>query len=296
VNSVQPRPPQTTSEELCGASGRRVQVIRPLHSVSENLIDGIRSLVQGAGLLRAMTVTRLKMRYRYSLLGWGWALLQPLSLMVLYSVIFSNITKYGADDFPYTLFIFAGLTPWAFCSTAISTAVAGMLNYRSLMATVYFPREIVPISFVAAALVDFGITFMVLLLMMLHYSVPISAAALFAFPILGILVVLVTAICLLVSSVQVRIRDISVALPLLLQILVFTAPIVYPASAVPPNLRSLYWLNPFAILIQSFREAIVGGMVPFFGDMLYCVVVAVTFFLVAYLIFKRIEPTIVDDM
>ena len=243
-----------------------------------------------------MTISRLKMRYRYSLLGWSWALLQPLSLMVIYTLIFSNIIKYSTQDFPYALFIFAGLTPWAFCSTAISTAVAGMLSHRSLMATVYFPREIVPISFVAASLVDFVIAFVVLLLMMLCYSVRIYVTAMLVFPILGILSVLVTAICLAVSSIQIRIRDVNVALPLLLQLLLFSAPIVYPASAVPQELQNLYWLNPFAILIQSFREAVVGGNVPPVGDLLYCAVVAVTCFLVAYLIFKRIEPTIVDDM
>ena len=290
------KPTQNVSEGLHRATARRVQRIRPTRSATEDLIGGMRSLGQAAGLLRAMTVSRLKMRYRYSLLGWSWALLQPLSLMVIYTLIFSNIIKYSTQDLPYALFIFAGLTPWAFCSTAISTAVAGMLSHRSLMATVYFPREIVPISFVAASLVDFAIAFVVLLLMMLCYSVRIYATAMLVFPILGILLVLVTAICLAVSSIQIRIRDVNVALPLLLQILLFSAPIVYPASAVPQELRNLYWLNPFAILIQSFREAVVGGDVPPVGDLLYCAVVAVTSFLLAYLIFRRIEPTIVDDM
>jgi len=289
-------PPKIASEDLCGsATARPIQRIRPAHSAAEDLIGGIRSLGQATGLLRAMTVSRLKMRYRYSLLGWGWALLQPLSLMVIYTLIFSNITRFN-QDFPYSLFIFAGLTPWAFCSTAISTAVAGMLSHRSLMATVYFPREIVPISFVGASLIDFVIAFLVLLVMMLHYSVPISVTALLAVPILAVLTVLVTAICLLLSSIQIRIRDVNVALPLLLQILLFTAPVVYPASAVPPDLRSLYWLNPFAILIQSFREAVVAGNVPPAGALLYCAVVAIICFLLAYLLFKRIEPTIVDDM
>jgi lipopolysaccharide transport system permease protein len=243
-----------------------------------------------------MTVTRLKMRYRYSLLGWGWALLQPLSLTVVYSLIFSHSTSDKTDSLPYPLFVFAGLTPWAFCSTAISTAVAGILNHRTLMATVYFPREIVPISFVAASLVDFVIAVGMLLFMMFCYSIPISMNVFFVLPISSILMILVVAFCLLLSSVQVRIRDISVALPLILQVLVFAAPIVYPASAVPLAFRSLYWLNPFAILIQSFRDAVVGGRIPLVGDLLYCAVMAVTCFVISYLIFKKIEPTIVDDM
>jgi lipopolysaccharide transport system permease protein len=133
-------------------------------------------------------------------------------------------------------------------------------------------------------------------LMMLYYSVPIAATALLALPILVILAILVIAICLIVSSIQIRMRDISVALPLVLQVLVFTAPIVYPASSVPASLESLYWLNPFAILVQSFREAVVGGDIPSTGDLLYCIVVAVACLLISYLVFKKIEPTIVDDM
>jgi ABC-type polysaccharide/polyol phosphate export permease len=164
------------------------------------------------------------------------------------------------------------------------------------MATVYFPREIVPISFVVVSLIDLGIAFVVLLLMMLYYSVPIATTALLALPIVVILAILVIAICLIVSSIQIRIRDISVVLPLVLQVLVFTAPIVYPASSVPASLESLYWLNPFAILVQSFREAVVGGDIPSIGDLLYCIVVAVACLLISYLIFKKIEPTIVDDM
>ena len=287
---------QSISEGSCVASDRPIQVIRPLHSAGDVLVNGMRSLVQSAGLLRAMTTTHLKMRYRYSLLGWCWALLQPLTLMLLYTLIFSHLVSYSDTSPPYALFVFAGLTPWAFCSTSISTSAAGMLNNRSLMTTVYFPREIVPISFVIASLIDPVIAFGVLLSMMLYYSIPISMTILVTIPIFGILVILVISICLFVSSIQVRLRDISVALPLVLQVLVFTTPIVYPASAVPADLQSLYWLNPFAILVESFRDAVIGGGIPHARDMLYCTVIGVVCFLISYLIFKKIEPTIVDDI
>ena len=229
------------SEGSSTAAARPVQVIRPVRSVGDVLANGMRSLVQSAGLLRAMTVTHLKMRYRYSLLGWCWALLQPLTLMVLYTLIFSHLVSYSDGSPPYALFVFAGLMPWAFCSTSISTSAAGMLNHRTLMATVYFPREIVPISFVMASLIDPAIAFTVLSSMMLYYLISIPWTIFLIMPIFGILVILVASICLVISSLQVQIRDVSVALPLLLQVLVFTAPIVYPASAVPAAVQSLYW-------------------------------------------------------
>ena len=278
------------------AASRQSVIIRPRRSFFDVLISDLRSLVRSAGLLRAMTAMRLKLRYRQSLLGWLWGILQPMSLMALYSLIFSRLAIYGAQPLPYALFVFAGLTPWVFCSTSISTSAAGMLTYRSLMAAAYFPREIIPISFVAASLVDFAIAFAVLLLIMTYYSIPISMAAIMALPILAILTVLVIAASLLISSIQVRVRDINVALPLVLQVLVFTTPIVYPASAVPASLQSFYWLNPFAILIQEFRESVVGGNFPPAGDLLYCAVIAAIAFLISFWIFKKIEPTLVDDM
>jgi len=287
---------QGMSEGSFIASDRPLQVIRPVRSAGEIMLDGMRSLVQSAGLLRAMTVTHLKMRYRYSFLGWYWAFLQPFTLMLLYTLIFSHLVSYSDGSPPYALFVFAGLIPWTFCSTSITTAAAGMLNQRSLMATVYFPREIVPISFVIASLIDPAIAFTLLSSMMLYYSISIPWTIFLIIPIFGVLAILVVSICLVVSSLQVRIRDVSVALPLLLQVLVFTAPIVYPASAVPAAVQSLYWYNPFAILVQSFREAVIGGSVQFAGDMVYCTVTAVVCFLISYLIFKKIEPTIVDDM
>jgi lipopolysaccharide transport system permease protein len=216
--------------------------------------------------------------------------------MVLYTFVFSRLVNFNADSVPYALFVFAGLTPWAFCSTSISTSAAGMLNHRPLMATVYFPREIVPISYVLASLIDSVIAFAVLLLMMVYYSIPISETIFLTIPIFLILTILVISICLCVSSIQVQVRDINVALPLVLQVLVFTTPTVYPASAVPASLEGLYWVNPFAILVESFREAVIGGNISLATGLLYCTILAFVWLLVAYLVFKKIEPTIVDDM
>ena len=278
------------------AVNRKFVIIRPKRSLFDILTSDFSSFVRSAALLHAMIATRLKLRYRQSLLGWLWGILQPLTLMALYSLVFSHLAIHGTQSLPYALFVFAGLTPWVFCSTSISTSAAGMLTYRHLMATAYFPREIVPISFVAASLVDLAIAFVILLLIMTYYLIPISTTVIMALPILAILTVLVVAICLIISSIQVGVRDINVALPLVLQVLLFTTPIVYPASAVPAAWQGLYWLNPFAILIQEFRESVVGGSAPPAGDLLYCAVIAAVAFLISFLIFKKIEPTIVDDM
>jgi lipopolysaccharide transport system permease protein len=275
---------------------RHPTVIRPARSSLDILVLGFCALAQSAGLLRSMTATRLKIRYRNSRLGWFWAPLQPLALMALYAVVFSPLKAYSRDALPYPLFLFAGLMLWAFCSTSVTTAAAGMLNHQRLMATVYFPREIVPLSYILASLVDLAIAAIVLALLMAFYHIPLSWTALLGFPILVLLTMFVIAICLLVSSLQVQFRDIAVALPMILQVLMFTTPIVYSGSAVPAIVQGFYWLNPFAILVESFRQAVVVGAVPSAGNMFYCTILTVVGLILAYIIFKRMESTIVDEM
>ena len=233
-----------------------------------------------------MTATRLKIRYRQSALGWLWAVLQPLALMVLYAAIFSHAIGYDTAPMPYPLFLMAGLLPWSFCSTALSTAAAGMLTHLSLMAKVYFPREIVPLSYVAAALFDLVIASFLLMAMMLIYRVPISPVALIGIPIAAVLALLTGAMCLLLASLQIYVRDINVALPLVLQVLMFTAPVVYPATIVPQSVQAFYWRNPLAILISDFRLAVLSQTVPSAAGLLYCVLLALLLFLIAYAIFK----------
>jgi len=256
----------------------------------------LRSLASYRDLLSVMTATRLKIRYRQSVLGWLWAVLQPLALMVLYAAIFSHAVGYDTAPVPYPLFLMAGLLPWSFCSTALSTATTGMLTHHSLMAKVYFPREIVPLSYVAAALFDLAIASLLLLAMMLIYHVPISPVALTGVPIAAILALYTAATCLFLASLQIHVRDINVALPLVLQVFMFTAPVVYPAMIVPPSVQTFYWMNPLAILVSDFRLAVLGRAAPNAAGLLYCMLLGLVFFLFAYSIFKWHESKIVDEM
>src|SRR5262245_57940947 len=188
------------------------KVIRPARPLLGSIPEDLRSLVQYASLFQAMSATRLKIRYRQSVLGWLWAVLQPLALMLLYAAVFTHVVKYDTGSLPYPLFIMAGLLPWSFCSTAMSTAANGMLSHQPLMAKVYFPREIVPLSYVTAAMFDLLIALVVLLGMMVHYGAPVSPGALFALPIIALLILHAAALCLLLCAMPVRARDLSVAL------------------------------------------------------------------------------------
>jgi lipopolysaccharide transport system permease protein len=279
-----------------GERRRPRKVIRPARPFFGAVLDDFRLLVEYSALLRAMTATRLKIRYRRSVLGWLWAVLQPLALMLLYAAVFAHAAGYDTAPTPYPLFVLAGLLPWSFCSTALSTGVGGMLSHHSLMAKVYFPREIVTLSYVAAALVDFLIAFLLMLAMMPLFGVSFSPLLLLGFPIIAIVTLHTAGICLLLSAVQVLIRDINVALPLVLQVFMFTAPVVYPAAIVPRAFGTLYWTNPLAILVDDFRLAVLEGGMPKSGGLLYCTLSGGVFFILGYAVFKRLEVRIVDEM
>ena len=290
-----PHEPNSPGPNSSGPDRPR-KVIRPARPFLGSVPGDLKLLAGYIGLFRAMTATRLKLRYRQSVLGWLWAVLQPLALMLLYMAVFSRSVGFDTAPLPYPLFVMAGLLPWSFCSTALSTAAGGMLSHQDLMAKVYFPREIVPLSYVAAALFDFLIAFVLLLIMMVAFGLPLLPQALFAVPIVGILALYAAALCLLLSALQVRVRDVNVALPLVLQVLMFTAPIVYPGTEVPQRFQSFYWTNPLAILVDSFRNAVLDGGAPNAVRLLYCALAGGVFFLLAYCAFKRLEARIVDEM
>jgi len=159
---------------------------------------------------------------------------------------------------------------------------------------VYFPREILPLTYVIAALIDFLVASSMLGVLMVYYHVPLSVNALFTIPIVAVLTLFTIAVSLLLSAVQVRYRDIGVALPLLLQLWMFSTPVVYPLSIVPARWQALYSLNPMVGVVESFRRVTLQAVPPDFDVLAISAVVAVTLLLVAFIYFKHVEATVAD--
>ena len=277
-----------------GQDDRPVKIIRPSRTIIEVLTKAPAILLNHRSLLREMTLLRLKVRYRQSLLGWLWAVIPPLMLMITYTLIFSRVIGLQVGDTPYALFIFAGLIPWTFFANSVSTATAGIVTHRYLISRVAFPREIVPISYLAAALVDFAVGVLMLAAMMWHFGYAASPRALYAVPIVATLVIFTTAVSLCFSSFQARFRDIGIAMPLLLQVLMFTAPIVYSSAVIPERLKAAYFANPLAILIEAFRQSVIFGVAPNSTEMLYCAVVSSLYLVFSYALFKLMDATLAD--
>jgi lipopolysaccharide transport system permease protein len=276
------------------AAPRRLLVIRPPSLTRLNLVANLMKLVQYRDLLYTLSVHRIKVRYKQSLLGVSWAILQPLSMMLIFTIIFSLFARMPSEGTPYALFAYAALLPWTFFSTSLANGTSGLVSHTQLVTKVYFPREILPISYVIAALFDFLIASLVLVGLMVYYRVEPTLNALYALPIIVILTCFATAMSLFFSATQVRFRDIGVAIPLLLQLWMFATPVIYPLSAVPERLRSFYVLNPMVGVIENFRQTVINGASPDFYSLGLSATISLVLLIAAYLYFKHMEATMAD--
>lgn len=280
---------------LSGRKGdRRVTVIRAPAFSFAGMLQQLTKLVEYRDLLYTLTVHRIKVRYKQSVLGLSWAILQPLSLMLIYTLIFSVVARMPSDDIPYPLFAYTGLLPWTYFSTALSTATNGLVSHSHLVTKVYFPREILPMTYVLAALFDFMIASLVLAGLMIYYRAPITLNFLYVVPIILVLTIFALAMSLFMSAVQVRFRDVGVAMPLLLQVWMFATPIIYPLSAVPERLRPIYDLNPTVGVIEGFRNVLLQGTPPNFRALGASALVSLILLPLMYIYFKHVEATVAD--
>jgi lipopolysaccharide transport system permease protein len=273
---------------------RPVKVIHPPSFSLSTVFTGLRTLLQYSDLLYTLSLFRLSVRYKQSALGWTWAALQPLALMGIYTVIFTRVTTVATTGIPYPVFVFSGLLPWIFFSSTISNAVQGLVLYPNLLTKMYFPREIIPLSYMIASFTDFCIASVILGGLMVHYKVALTWHMLYAIPIMLLLTGFAASIALFFSALQVRFRDVGLAMPFLLQVWMFTVPVVYSLQSVPVKFRSIYLLDPVSGLIDGFRNAVLHGGTPDFRTLALCFVVVLASMPLAYAYFKSSEATMAD--
>jgi len=271
-----------------------VQVIRPPSFSLFALGDHLVRLMQFRDLLYTLTLYRLSVRYRQSVLGYFWAILHPVLLMLTYTVIFSRFVKVPTHGTPYAVFAFSALLPWTLFSNGLTGATMGLPAHSNLLSKVYFPREIVPLSYILAAFVDFLMAFVVLVLLMFHYGIPLSVGALWAVPAIVTLALFLTGISLFAAAMQARFRDVGMALPLLLQVWMFATPVVYSISSVPMSVRYWYDFNPLVGIMETFRGALLHGAAPEWPLLVKSLSISMAVAVAAYIWFKHAEATFVD--
>ena len=233
-------------------------------------------------------------RYKQAAIGVAWVVLQPLLTMVVFTIIFGQFAKLPSDGLPYPIFSFTALLPWNYFAQAISRSGISLVSNANLISKIYFPRLIVPISGALGPLVDFAISFIILLGMMAWYGIAPTWGVL-ALPFLTLLaVVTAVAVSLYLSALNVKYRDVGHAIPFLVQFWMYASPVVYSVSIIPPKWRLLYSLNPMVGVIEGFRWALLGKERPDYGVMAVGVVVASVLLLGGLVYFKRTERFFAD--
>lgn len=245
-------------------------------------------------LLIALTKREIKIRYKQTTLGAFWAILQPLSLMIIFTVVFSVFLKVDSQGIPYPLFSYSALLPWTFFATSISFGGLSIINNSNLVSKVYFPREVLPISSLGAAFVDFLIASLIFLGLMVFYKTPLTLNFVWVIPIISVQIIFTCASLFFFSSMIVLWRDLKFVVPLVIQIWMYTTPIIYPASRVPGYLKDLYMLNPMAIVIDSFRKVTVMGTAPSLPELGSVTVISIILFFTGYAFFKAKEKVFAD--
>jgi lipopolysaccharide transport system permease protein len=235
----------------------------------------------------------IKVRYKQTALGAVWAIVQPVMTMAVFAVFLGRLAHVPSDGLPYPLFSFAGLVPWTYFATAVSTGSLSIVGSQQLISKVYFPRLLIPLSAAVTPLVDLGITMLTLLAMLIWYRVVPGAAVVWLplFVLLAFATAFATALWL--STLTVLYRDVRHLIMFLMQFWMYATPVAYPASLVPGKWRIVYGLNPMAGVVEGFRWALVGGPAP--GPIVAASAAVVIVMLVTGVVFfRRSEGTFAD--
>ena len=236
----------------------------------------------------------LKVRYKQTILGASWALIQPLFTMLIFSLFFGHLAKVPSDSIPYPLFSLTALVPWTYFANSLTQGSNSLVSNSSLIKKVYFPRLAIPLSKILSALMDFGLAFILVLAMCFHYGVH-PTVRVFWLP-LFLLLAMVTALgaAFWLSAINVSIRDVEQTLPFLVQVWLFATPIAYPSSLLSQRWRILYGINPMVGVVEGFRWALLGANTAPGPMLAVSCLVAVTALISGAYWFRKLEKTFAD--
>jgi lipopolysaccharide transport system permease protein len=254
-----------------------------------------RELWSYRSLFSFLVYREIKVRYAQTVLGAGWAILQPLLTMAVFTVIFGNFADMPSDDVPYPLFSLSALVLWTYFATALSNSSSSLVASANLLSKIYFPRLVIPFSPILAGLVDFAIASALLAVVMAWYGVLPELSAFIAGPIaIGIAVLTAGGVGCWLSALNLRYRDIKYVVPFLIQVWMYASPIVYPLSMIPERYRTVYALNPMAGAIEGFRASLTGSQPVPWLLMMISGGVAMVIFLSGILYFRSTEQAFAD--
>jgi lipopolysaccharide transport system permease protein len=236
----------------------------------------------------------IKIRYKQTFLGATWAVIQPFFTMVVFTIFFGRLAKMPSDGVPYPIFSYSSLVPWTYFSVSLGLAGNSLVGNAGLIRKVYFPRVAIPASSVFTGMVDFGIAFVVLLGLMVYYEIPFGPGLLLWPVLLFFLVMLVLGLGMILSSLNVKFRDVKYATPFFTQMLLFLTPIIYPTSIIPEKFQFLMALNPLFGLIEAFRASLLPTREIDWQLLFISIGITIVIFIVSIIYFKKTEREFAD--
>lgn len=236
----------------------------------------------------------IKVRYKQTILGATWAIIQPFFTMVVFSLFFGRLAKVPSDGIPYPLFSYAALVPWTFFANGLAQSSNSLIGSSNLIKKIYFPRLIIPMASVGSGLIDFVLAFVVLLLMMFYYGMALSWNIIWLPPLLLLALVTALGVGMWLSAMNVQFRDVRYTIPFLTQIWLFSTPIAYPSSLLSEPWRTLYAINPMVGVVEGFRWALLSTDTAPGPMIIVSSVVALGLLISGALYFKRMEKTFAD--
>jgi lipopolysaccharide transport system permease protein len=279
----------TLTESAVPASERRTRIKSEDAGVELNLGE----LWQYRELLYFLTLRDIKVRYKQTMMGVAWVIIQPLLTVLIFTLVFNRFVRLDTGPLPYPLFALSGLLLWLFFANAVTNSTNSLLSNSNLITKVYFPRLFIPAASVGAGLVDLGVAFLLLIALCIYYGVGLTLNLLFVPLLILQMALLALGVGLLSAAMTVKYRDLRHALPFIIQLWMFASPVIYPASVVPEKWKWLLLINPVAGIIEGFRAALTGR--PF--DWLHLSVSAATTFALLFFsvyVFRRFEDTFAD--
>jgi len=253
-----------------------------------------RELWEARELLYSLISRDIKVRYKQTALGAAWIILQPLATMAVFSVIFGRVAKMPSDGVPYPIFLLTALIPWTLFSSGITRGSDSLISNAALLKKVYLPRLALPISKTFGGLIDFVLSFLVLVIVLAFYQIRPSLHMLYVPLFLLLVLAAATGLALWLSALNVRTRDVQQAVPFLVQLWFFATPVYYPSSLIPAKWRVLSGLNPMAGVLEGFRWALLGTNFPPYAMFALSAGVSVFLLVSGAVLFRKLEQTFAD--
>ena len=279
--------------QIGGASHSNSDSVRIIQPTSGWTIADFEELKHYRDLFVFLVWRDIRALYAQTILGFSWAIIQPLVQIVLFTIIFGNVAKLPTDGIPYILFSSVAIIPWTYMSKALAQSSQSLIQGSNMLGKVYFPRLLFPITPVLSRLVEFSISLLIIFCLMLYYRVPLTWN-LISFPLFLIMMMSIpAALGLWLSSLAIRFRDVNQAMPFFVQMLMYSAPIVYSASSIPEHYRLIYSINPIVGAIEGFRGCLLGTPMPW-PYIWPGMITAATLLISGTWYFKRMERIVVD--